>query len=55
MSEYRDEKNNLYRILQINPPEDREREAQIVEELYAILERKPPNKTAESKGGSEWP
>ncbi len=58
MSEYRDEKNNLYRIVQITPPEDsqrEERERQTVEELYAIFERKPASKTAERRGGTVWP
>ena len=45
MSEYRDEKNNLFRITQVSPMEDdrearEEREQQIVEELYAIFEKK---------------
>ena len=45
MSEYRDEKNNLFRITQISPAEDdresrEERERRIVEELYAIFEKK---------------
>ena len=45
MSEYRDEKNNLFRITQVSPMEDdsevrEEREQQIVEELYAIFEKR---------------
>ena len=43
MSEYRDEKNNLYRIIQISPAEDSEREErewELVEELHAIFEKK---------------
>ena len=45
MSEYRDEKNHLYRITQVSPIENdretrEERERQIVEELYLIFEKK---------------
>lgn len=42
MSEYRDEKNHIIRVVQITLPDEgdrEERERQIVEELYAIFER----------------
>jgi hypothetical protein len=41
MSEYRDERNHIIRIVQITPPTDKDREEcerQIVEDLHAIFE-----------------
>jgi hypothetical protein len=41
-SHYRDEKNQIIRIVQITPPTDKdreERERQIVEDLHAIFEK----------------
>ena len=43
MSEYRDERNRVIRITETTPPakKDREeREQQIVEELYAIFDKR---------------
>ena len=43
MSEYRDEKNQVIRIVQIVVPDDKdreERERELVEELHAIFEKK---------------
>lgn len=42
MSEYKDEKNHVIRIVQITLPDDRdreERERELVEELRAIFEK----------------
>jgi hypothetical protein len=42
MSEYRDERNHIIRIVQITPPTDKdreERERQIMEDLHAIFEK----------------
>ena len=43
MSEYRDEKNHVIRIVQITIKDDKdreERERELVEELHAIFEKK---------------
>ena len=43
MSEYRDEKNQVIRIVQIILPDDKDREEherELVEELHAIFEKK---------------
>ena len=43
MSEYRDNKNRVIRIIQITPPAEKdreERERELVEELYAIFEKR---------------